>query len=433
VTATPTEATTETPTDTPTGTSTPCPTPCDSFDRPDGDGLGSATSGHPWQVRTTGSAWGICANQACARQVSGDGAFAAVNSGLVRQRASVTIRQRPGATGNAGVIVRARSDWSRLLLAEIDHAGLVTLWRYQAPYWRSIGSGQMRLEAGSSHTLEATAYGSTIALTVDGAPVPGLPSVADVDDTAGTHAGVYVGARGDATVWPTLDGFLVEAPTAEPPPVPTPPPSAAADPTTTPGGATATPWPAGAADAFDRPDGGSLGRADSGRDWQTDGSSWGVCASRACSVGPPASGNYVRIETNLTDQRVTVTLPARPAAARGSAGLIVRVTPDWNTQLLWVGLDPAGGVELWTLTNGVWSSGPVASATTGRAATSSHVLQVRASGTSLTVWLDGAPVLGPVTVPAAPPNATRAGLYADTGDPQPNWPTFDDFGVAPEA
>jgi hypothetical protein len=434
-TATPSTSATATPRPTATGrpspTNTPCATLCDTFDRPDADALGAATSGHPWQVRATGSSWGICAGEACARQVLGDGAYAAANSGLVNQVASVTIKQRPGATGTSGVIVRARADWSRMLLAEINYTGLVTLWRYEAPYWRAIGGSRMELAAGSSHTLAVTAYDATIAVTVDGAPVPGLPSVSDTNDTAGTYAGIYVGAYGDATKWPTFDGFLVETPTASPPTPPTATPTPPVTPTAAPAGPTPTPWPTGAADAFDRVDAGTLGRADSGRDWLSDGSTWGVCASQACPLAPPSSGNYVRVETNLTDQRVTVRLPARPAGAIGQAGLIGRVTADWNTYMLWVGVDPAGAVEVWTLVGGVWSSGPIASASTGLDATVDRVLQARASGTTLTIWVDGRQVLGPVTIPAPPPGATWAGLYADTNGPPSSWPRFDDFAVAP--
>jgi hypothetical protein len=413
-------------TSTPTPTSTPCPMPCDRFDRPDASALGDAASGHTWQLRG-GSLWGICAGEACARQVVGDGAFAVVDGGPVDQTVGVRLTQPAGTTGTAGLVLRARPDWSRFLVAEVDYAGLVTLWRYEAPYWQALGYGTVPLAPGSSHTLAATAYGDTIALTLDGAPVPGLPSVLDVDDPSGTAAGIYVGAYGDATVWPRIDDFSVRTPSAPPPLAPTA--TAAASPTSTPPAPTATPWASGASDAFNRPEGQPIGQADSGQPWQSDGSGWVTCANRACTVGPPATGNYVRIETNRTDQRVTVTLPARPVGSQGSAGLLARVTPDWNTNLLWVGIDAGGRVEVWTLVNGVWSDGPIASASTGFDATSSRVLQARTSGTTLGVWVDSTQVLSGVAIPAVPLDATRAGLYADTTDVPANWPTFDNFSV----
>jgi type I restriction-modification system DNA methylase subunit len=47
----------------------------------------------------------------------------------------------------------------------------------------------------------------------------------------------------------------------------------------------------------------------------------------------------------------------------------------------------------------------------------------------ISVYVDGALVLGSIAVPAAPATATLAGLYADTTDVSANWPRFDGFSV----
>jgi hypothetical protein len=427
---TPILTSTPTRTHTPTPTSTPCATPCDVFDRPDAGSLGNATSGQAWQVRGGGSAFGICSGKACGQTVGGEGAYAAVNAALVDQQVSATVEQRPGQNGAGGLVLRARADWSRMLLVDVNENGLVTLWRYQAPYWGQIATSSATIAAGSSHLLTATVQGSAVTVSLDGAPISGLAPVYDTHDTAGTYAGLYIGAVGDATVWPRFDGFSVQAPTGPAPATPTVTSTPDGGATGQTGGApTATPWPSGASDSFGRPDGTSLGRADSGYDWQTDGSSWGICSNRACNLGPAASGNYVRVETNRNDQRLTVTIPSRPAGSVGPAGVITGVTSDWNTNMLWIGLDPSGLVEVWTLVNGIWSNSAIASANTGFNATSSRVLQTRTSGTTLTVWIDNTQVLGPVTIPAAPIDGTRAGLYADTSDLPASWPQFDNFSV----
>jgi hypothetical protein len=429
---TPILTSTPTRTHTPTPTSTPCATPCDVFERPDAGALGNATSGQAWQVRGGGSAFGICSGKACGQTVVGEGAYAAVNAALVDQEVRATIEQRPGQNGAGGLVLRARADWSRMLLVDVNENGLVTLWRYQAPYWSQIGTASATIPAGSSHLLAATAQGQAVTVSLDGAPVSGLAPVYDINDTAGTYAGLYIGPIGDATVWPRFDGFSVQAPTGPAPATPTVTSTpVATTPTNTPVVATATPWTSGASDSFGRADSSTLGRADSGYDWQTDGSRWGVCSNRACNHGPAASGNYVRIEANRNDQRVTVTIPARPAGSVGPAGVITGVTPDWNTNMLWVGLDPSGLVEVYTLVNGDWSSTAIASANTGFNSTSNRVLQTRTSGTTLTVWIDNTLVLGPVVIPAAPNEGTRAGLYADTSDVPANWPQFDNFTVVP--
>jgi hypothetical protein len=186
-------------------------------------------------------------------------------------------------------------------------------------------------------------------------------------------------------------------------------------------------------DDFNRPDSAAtLGSSTSGQSWQTDGSDWGICAAQACVFGPAGTGDYVRIDSGLTDQHVSVEIEPRTVGATGQAGILLGVTPDWNTNLLYVGLDPAGMLEVWTLTGGgTWSNGAVYSVATTYTGTTEHVLDAGTSGAALTVLIDGVQVLGGVTVPAAPADGTMVGLFVDGTESAANWPTYEDFTVTP--
>ncbi|HZQ99921.1 MAG TPA: hypothetical protein VFC93_14020 [Chloroflexota bacterium] len=185
-------------------------------------------------------------------------------------------------------------------------------------------------------------------------------------------------------------------------------------------------------DDFQRPDSStSLGTTTTGQSWQTDGSTWGICGAKACVFQPPGGGNYVRIDSGIPDQHVGVTVSARVPGATGQAGLLANVTADWSTNLDYVGIDPSGRVEVWTLVNGTWSSGPIAAANTSYTGGSAHFLEYGVSSGTVTVWVDGTQVLGPVTIPAPPLGATMAGLYVDATEPSANWATFDNFAVGP--
>lgn len=189
---------------------------------------------------------------------------------------------------------------------------------------------------------------------------------------------------------------------------------------------------AGAGDTFDRPDSAiELGTATTGQTWLTDGTIWGICGNAACAIGPAGGGNYVRIDSGYVDQSVAVTLPARAPGATGQAGILANVTPDWNTNLLYVGLDPTGKIEVWTLTGATWSASPIYSQVTDKTGATAHTIEARTIGGNLTVLIDGVGQLGPVAVPAAPADATFAGLFVDTTEPQANWPHYDDFQAAP--
>ena len=70
----------------------------------------------------------------------------------------------------------------------------------------------------------------------------------------------------------------------------------------------------GASDGFNRTQGGgALGRADSGQFWgNASGSAWSTCSSAyACPIVPIGDESWTRLETNLTNQHIVVTLPAR--------------------------------------------------------------------------------------------------------------------------
>jgi hypothetical protein len=191
---------------------------------------------------------------------------------------------------------------------------------------------------------------------------------------------------------------------------------------------------AGANDTFDRPDStADLGTATSGQDWKTDGTIWGICGGTACAIGPTGGGNYVRIDSGYLSQDVAINVPARPVGSTQQAGILANVTPDWNSNLLYIGLDPTGKVEVWTLTSGTWSSGAVYAAQTDKTGITSHVLEAKTSGSSLTVLVDEVAVLGPVVVPNPPADATSAGLFTDTTEPVARWPHFTQFQAAPNA
>jgi thermitase len=426
-TATPTQTPThtQTATHTPTNTATPCPSACDNFDRADSStSLGTASSGQAWQVRSGGT-MGLCSGRACGQTVVGDGAFASINSGLSNHEVQTTVVQRSGTTGTTGILLRTRSDHARLILVQIDHAGTISVWRYATPYWTSLGSASVTLADGSTNTLSAVAYNTQIGVRWNGADVPGLTSLTDTSDTAGIYTGIYYGAYGTSADWPLLDDFFTRAPSWQPP-------GPTSNPTATPTNtvaATATPWPWAANDSFNRADSTtSMGKSDSNHSWVSDGTVWGICAGHACPQ-TAASESYARLETNLTDQRVTVRAKARSTTSEGWAGLAARVTPDWNTYMLWVGLGPDGTVEVWTLINGAWSGGAIASTGTAFNSTIERTLQVRTSGTLLSVWVDNDQVLGPIAVPAPPVDATKAGLYASTAGASTTWPSYNSFDV----
>ena len=173
-----------------------------------------------------------------------------------------------------------------------------------------------------------------------------------------------------------------------------------------------------------------LGVADSGHVWQTDGSAWGVCRNMACTLGPEGSGNYARVDAQLSDQRVTATFAPRPTTALGQAAAVARMTPDWSTYALFVSLDPRGRVEVWTLINGGWSSIAAAVANTPYTSTIARTLQVRTADTSLSVFVDGNSVINYSIPILSPSNATMAGIYADTADADSNnWPRTQRFSV----
>ncbi|MBM4417656.1 MAG: hypothetical protein FJ033_05015 [Chloroflexi bacterium] len=302
-------------------------------------------------MRSGHGAFQIASNRAAASSVTNEGAFASLTTNVPKDHtASVQLIQQSGQTGTAGLIVRARSDWSRMLLIEVDYYGNVTVWRYSQLYWSAFATAQVTLGAGSTNTLSASANGSAIQVLWNGSTISGLPVLSDVGDTLGTGAGIYVGNFETSARWPSLDEFSVSAATAaSPTPSPTPIPPTAR-PTSRPSGPTATPFETGTSDSFNRASG-PIGKADSGQFWYSDGSDWQICTSSVACVSNPAGYNYVRLNTNLTDQRVTAKLKSR-GSSPSPGGIIARVTSDWATNLVYVNLSTDGTVDVWEMVNG---------------------------------------------------------------------------------
>lgn len=188
----------------------------------------------------------------------------------------------------------------------------------------------------------------------------------------------------------------------------------------------------GVNDTFDRPNSTTeLGTATSGQVWRTDGTIWGICANAACAIGPPGAGHYTRINSGVLAQDVAVTIQPRATGAVGPAGILLNVTADWNTNLLYVDLDPAGEIEVWTLTGGNWSNGPIARQATAKTGDIAHTLEAYANNGSLIVLVDGTQLLGPLVVPTAPADATYVGMFVDTTETEAGWPRYADFQAIP--
>src|SRR5207247_1707228 len=127
----------------------------------------------------------------------------------------------------------------------------------------------------------------------------------------------------------------------------------------------------------------------------------------------------------------TVDVAARSGAA-GQAGLFLGMTPDWSSAASYVGLNPDGGIEIWSLQGG-WTqvSGPIA---TGQDSTVARTVRARLTNGSLDVWVG--PNSSSLTQYltgfsiASDSSGTYAGLFANTlDDPQSLWPKYDNFTV----
>src|SRR5262249_53587017 len=161
---------------------TACAYACDNFDRGNQASLGTATNGGAWQLRPQDApSLGVCANEACASSSNGDGAYAALSAGMADHTAQVRIRQPGAGSAPAGLLVRARADWSRFLLAEVTRGGQIIIWRYDGG-WTALGQSVVTLSAGQTDVLSANAYGSTIAVKWNGVD---QFSVQDSADSAG--------------------------------------------------------------------------------------------------------------------------------------------------------------------------------------------------------------------------------------------------------
>jgi hypothetical protein len=315
--------------------------------------------------------------------------------------------------------LRARADWSRFLLTEVTRGGQIIVWRYDGA-WTALGQSVVTLSAGQTDVLSTVAYGSTIAVRWNGVD---QFSVQDVNDAAGTRAGIYFGTYSVGGARPTLDNFGVQV-TAAAPPAPVAPVAA--------GNCNAA--VNGASDFFNRtPPTGSLGCANgTGQAWVSPSdSAWTICATAyGCAIAPAGGEAWASLETHLTSQRVTAQLRARSAAAQGMGAVVARMT-DYSSDLLWAGLAPDGTVDVWILSGGVWTQAPGAPVTTPYTSNVSRKLDLTVSGSLMRVYVDDALVYGPYDVGAAPAGATRAGMYAALADPAAtSWPQFDSFAVA---
>jgi hypothetical protein len=357
-----------------------------------------------------GSSLGVCSSAACAQTVGGDGAYAAMDSTVANHVVEAAIRQPAGATGTAGVVLRANQAWTQFLLAEVNQAGDVILWRY--PNWQIIGSGSVSLAPGSRHVLTVNAYGSTIGVSWDHVPLFSVPETAT---TTGTYAGIYAGLS--PSTRPTLDDFGVGDSTA-----------ASAIPTPVPG----------VSDNFNRSvSGTTLGAAQTGQYWgNSSGSAWTTCASTvACSTapsGPAGHESWARIESGLTNQHISAVVPARPsgAAAQGYAAVAARISDDFQT-FVWVGLSPAGQVNVWesspTLPGG-WAERLAPTALANADASVARTLNVDVVGSTVTISVAGG---GSTSVATTITGGTLAGIYSDNVDgSSTNWPRFDSFTVS---
>jgi hypothetical protein len=190
---------------------------------------------------------------------------------------------------------------------------------------------------------------------------------------------------------------------------------------------TALPALADPVDRFSRPDDTQLGYAENGALWITDGSSWAICAQQACASAAKDGGNWARIYSGWLDQYAEVKIRPRDLEASGSAGVGLRASADWR-QMLYVGLDARGLIEVWTLVDGVWSDGPIVAIATAFNGRATRTLEVSVLEAALDVRVDSALVLWQEWVPDAPPDGSWVTIFASTADEDARrWPRLDDF------
>ncbi|HEY3110904.1 MAG TPA: hypothetical protein VGL23_19260, partial [Chloroflexota bacterium] len=307
----------------------------------------------------------------------------------------------------AGVVLRADQAWSQFLLAEVTQSGDVILWRY--PNWEVIGSGSVSVTPGSRHVLTVNAYGSAIRVEWDHVVVFSVPETATL---TGTYAGVYVGLS--PTTRPTLDDFGIGDSTVA--------------------SAIPTPGP-GVNDDFNRTvTGTTLGAALTGQYWGNDAASaWTTCGgTAACSSLPVGGESWTRIESGLADHHITAVVAARPsgAAAQGYAAVAARISDSFQT-MIWVGLSPAGQVNVWEASPslpGGWAETLAPTTLANADATAARTLNVDVVGSTVTISVVGG---GSTSVATTITGGTLAGIYSDNVDASStNWPHFDSFTVS---
>ena len=132
-----------------TGTATRCADACDSFNRGTQPTLGTATSGGAWQLRPLDAqALGVCADAACASAASGDGAYAALETGLADHTVRAALRQPAAGSGTAGLVVRAPARLEPLPAGRVagPRPSQLIVWRYDGA-WTALEKSVVALAA----------------------------------------------------------------------------------------------------------------------------------------------------------------------------------------------------------------------------------------------------------------------------------------------
>lgn len=174
------------------------------------------------------------------------------------------------------------------------------------------------------------------------------------------------------------------------------------------------------------------GYAESGLPWQTDGTIWGRQGGQGY-LASAGVGGYIRVvdqPTPVIPTDLTITMTVASSDFTGQVGVFSRLTPDWNTNMLWVGVDSSGAVEVWTLIGGVWSNGPVQTGSATLPASGPFTLTAAVIGSSLSLGVDGSSVaLSPgFSVPNPGGSATGVGVYVDSTGAEP-WARITSFSV----
>ena len=169
------------------------------------------------------------------------------------------------------------------------------------------------------------------------------------------------------------------------------------------------------------------GQAEKGGAWQTDGMTWGISTNQSYVISPTGMGNYARVDNYAIPANHTVEIYVRAGNFDGQVGIISRASADWNTNMVWIGMDAGGNVEVWTLVNSTWTLVSSGTNTPAITYTVQRRLTAILSGTALTVQING--TLVPLSSSFTIANVTGAdGIYIDTTGTTP--PKIDSFTIS---